>query len=174
MPRFVIRTLRLAAVPIALLLIVALVAVALANRGGVSSTDLQPGASADVEAQDEADDEEDAPPTADEVARAAERLRAAGFTVNDDEFADLASRYGKSGAVRLVAWSAETGIAVADIASMRDGTEETAPMGWGRIAKELGVHPGIGSIMGNGKAGEGSNGNGNGAGRPARPDDDGG
>ena len=23
-------------------------------------------------------------------------------------------------------------------------------MGWGRIARELGVHPGIGSIMGNG------------------------
>ena len=30
-----------------------------------------------------------------------------------------------------------------------DGTEGSA-MGWGRIAKELGFHPGIGSIMGNG------------------------
>jgi hypothetical protein len=30
-----------------------------------------------------------------------------------------------------------------------DGTEESG-MGWGEIAKDLGVHPGIGSIMGNG------------------------
>lgn len=169
-----IRSLRLAAIPIALLVLVALVAVALANRGVVPTPGVQAGASADAEARDATDDEEDAPPTADEIARAAERLRAAGFTVNDDEFADLATRYGKSGAVRLVAWSAETGVAVEDIASMRDGTEEQPPMGWGRIAKELGVHPGIGSIMGNGKAGEKGNGNGNGAGRPARPDDDGG
>ena len=36
------------------------------------------------------------------------------------------------------------------IAAMRDGTDAEPGMGWGRIAHELGVHPGIGSIMGNG------------------------
>lgn len=169
-----IRSLRLAAIPIALLVLVALVAVALANRGVVSTPSIQAGASADVEGDDAEAGEADAPPTADEIARAAERLRAAGFTVEDAAFTDLATRYGKSGAVRLVAWSAETGVPVADIASMRDGTEETAPMGWGRIAKELGVRPGIGSIMGNGTAADGKKGDaGDGAGRPARPDDEG-
>ena len=40
---------------------------------------------------------------------------------------------------------------MADIAAMRDGdgTPESV-MGWGQIAKKLGVHPGIGSVMGNG------------------------
>jgi hypothetical protein len=34
---------------------------------------------------------------------------------------------------------------------MRDGDgTEGSGMGWGQIAKELGVHPGIGSIMGQG------------------------
>ena len=37
------------------------------------------------------------------------------------------------------------------IRAMRDGDgTEGSGMGWGQIAKELGVHPGIGSIMGQG------------------------
>ena len=159
------RSLRLVALPLALLLLVAMVAVALANRGGLPpSPALQPGASAEVQAQD-AEEEEETPPTAEELEHAADRLRAAGLTVDDAQLADLAGRYGQGGAVRLLAWSAETGMAVEDIARMRDGTEGTEPMGWGRIAKELGVHPGIGSIMGGGNAG----GNGKGNGPPARP-----
>jgi hypothetical protein len=53
--------------------------------------------------------------------------------------------------VRIVAWSGGDTTAMDEIRRMRDGdgTEGTA-MGWGRIAKALGVHPGIGSIMGNG------------------------
>ena len=53
--------------------------------------------------------------------------------------------------MRVAAWAQESGTSAADIAAMRDGdgTPESV-MGWGQIAKELGVHPGIGSVMGNG------------------------
>ncbi len=47
------------------------------------------------------------------------------------------------GLVRLLAWSKSTSRTVADLAAMRDGGK-----GWRQIAHELGVHPGIGSIMG--------------------------
>ncbi len=99
-------------------------------------------------------DGEDAPPTAEELAHAAERLRLSNVTVNDAELADLATRYGLGGAVRVLAWAAADAgdeWTVATITALRDsgGTEGTG-MGWGRIAKDLGMHPGIGSIMGNG------------------------
>jgi hypothetical protein len=44
-------------------------------------------------------------------------------------------------------------MSVTDLADMRDG-DGGAPMGWGRMARELDldVHPGIGSIMGHGNA----------------------
>ena len=99
-------------------------------------------------------DGDDTPPTAEELAHAAERLRLSNVTVNDAELADLATRYGLGGAVRVIAWAAADAgdeWTVATITELRDsgGTEGTG-MGWGRIAKDLGVHPGIGSIMGNG------------------------
>ena len=99
------------------------------------------------------DDEADAPPTAEELAHAADRLRASDITVDDAVLSDLATRYGVGGAVRVLAWSADADddVSVESITAMRDGDgTEGSGMGWGRIAKELGFHPGIGSIMGNG------------------------
>ena len=94
---------------------------------------------------------EDAPPTAEELAHAAERLTDRGIAFNDAQLADLATRYGLGGAVRILAWAADpsVGMTVDEIAARRDG-DGTTGVGWGRLAKELGTHPGIGWIMGNG------------------------
>ncbi|MDQ2688677.1 MAG: hypothetical protein M3Y29_00195 [Chloroflexota bacterium] len=91
-------------------------------------------------------DGEDEAPSAEKVAQVAERL---GVTA--ELLSGLAAEHGFGGAVRLVAWSSETGRSIEDLEAMRagDGTEEGA-VGWGKMAKDLGVHPGIGSIMGNG------------------------
>ena len=99
------------------------------------------------------DGEEDAPPTAEDLAHAADRLRANDIAVDDAVLSDLATRYGLGGAVRVLAWAADADddVSVESITVMRDGDgTEGSGMGWGRIAKDLGVHPGIGSIMGNG------------------------
>ena len=106
-------------------------------------------------------DEEDGPPTVDELVHAADRLRANEIAVDDAILNDLAARYGVGGAVRVLAWASDPDdeATVESITAMRDGDgTEGSGMGWGRIAKELGFHPGIGSIMGNG----GGNGGGNG------------
>lgn len=96
-------------------------------------------------------DEEDAPPTADEIAHAAERLRANEITVDDAVFNELVTAYGVGGAVRIMAWSDGDADVIAEIRAKRDGDgTEGSGMGWGRIAKDMGVNPGIGSIMGNG------------------------
>jgi hypothetical protein len=96
-------------------------------------------------------DPEDAPPTAEELAHAAERLAANELSVSDELLAELAGQYGIGGAVRIVAWSGGEETAMATIRDMRDGDgTEGSGMGWGQIAKKLGVHPGIGSIMGQG------------------------
>jgi hypothetical protein len=94
---------------------------------------------------------EDTPPTAEELAHAADRLTERGIPYAEDELADLAGRYGLGGAVRILAWAAdpEVDMTAAEIATRRDG-DGTEAVGWGRLAKQLGVHPGIGSIMGNG------------------------
>jgi hypothetical protein len=92
----------------------------------------------------------DAPPTADELAHAVDRLSAHGIDVTAQELSALAADHGLGGAIRLLAWADETGMSVDEIAAMRVGDADTAPMGWGQIAKELGVHPGLGSVMGNG------------------------
>ena len=96
-------------------------------------------------------DETETPPTAEELAHAADRLDAAGLEVDDALLSELASTYGLGGAVRLVAWSDATGEEIATLRQMRDGDgSDGSGMGWGQMARELGVHPGIGSIMGNG------------------------
>jgi hypothetical protein len=102
-------------------------------------------------AASQATEDTDAAPSAEALAHAQDRLEAGGVTVDPAELSELAGRYGLGGAVRVVAWAEESGTTVADITAMRDGdgTPESV-MGWGQIAKELGVHPGIGSIMGNG------------------------
>jgi hypothetical protein len=127
-------------------LIVAATGTALAVRG--PRADEQPLVPAASQA---AEEETDAPPSAEALAHAQDRLEASGVTVDDAELADLAGRYGLGGAVRVVAWAEESGTSVADITAMRDGdgTPESV-IGWGQIARELEVHPGIGSIMGNG------------------------
>ncbi len=93
-------------------------------------------------------DGDDTPPSPEKLAQLSERLG-----VEQQVISDLAIEYGLGGAVRLVAWSADNP-KNADMAAIRlmrdgDGTEESG-MGWGEIAKDLGVHPGIGLIMGNG------------------------
>ncbi|MEO6295323.1 MAG: hypothetical protein ABIP01_06390 [Candidatus Limnocylindria bacterium] len=98
-------------------------------------------------------DGEDAPPTAEDIAHAVERLQASDLDVEPSLLTELTAEYGLGGAVRIVAWSADNAkeADMAAIRAMRDGDgTEGSGMGWGRIAKELGVHPGIGSIMGNG------------------------
>jgi hypothetical protein len=127
---------------------------ALAATGTVLATraprnDAQPAPPAASQAA-EAEDT-DGPPSAEALAHAQDRLEASGITVDSAELSDLAGRYGLGGAVRVEAWAHESATSVAEISAMRDGdgTPESV-MGWGQIAKELGVHPGLGSIMGNG------------------------
>ena len=140
------RTQRIAILAAAVLVLVA-VGSAFANRTPAASD--QPAhltSSQEPEAQDEAG----APPTAEELAHAAARLEAKGIPFTDPQLSDLATRYGLGGAVRVLAWSDEASMGVDEIAAMRDGTDAEPGMGWGQIAHELGVHPGIGSIMGGG------------------------
>jgi hypothetical protein len=89
--------------------------------------------------------EPEAPPTAEDVAHAADRLAAHGISIPRDRLAELAATYGLGGAVRLAAWSDATGRSISDLRAMRDDGA-----GWGQMAHELGVHPGLGSIMGGG------------------------
>jgi hypothetical protein len=124
----------------AALLIVALAGGAFASR--LPRAERAPDQAASSHEPQTADE---SPPTADELAHAADRLAANGIEADAALLADLASRYGLGGAVRLFAWSDETGMTVDELAAMRDEGR-----GWGQIAHELGVHPGIGSIMGNG------------------------
>jgi hypothetical protein len=87
----------------------------------------------------------EAPPTAEDLAHAADRLTANEIPFNEGQLNALAAEYGLGGAVRLLAWAEETGVSVADLRARHDAGE-----GWGQIAKDLGVSPGIGSVMGNG------------------------
>ena len=122
----------------------------LAVSGTVLATRQPPAAN---EPAGVAQDGEDTPPTAEDLAHAADRLRAHDITVDDAVLSDLATRYGVGGAVRVTAWAADPNdeATIESITAMRDGDgTEGSGMGWGRIAKELGFHPGIGSIMGNG------------------------
>ena len=95
-------------------------------------------------------DEDESPPTADEIARAGERLAANGFEVSDDVMTELAT-------VRVGARSASSPGLRADpdrMADLRVCATVTARMevGWAgaRSRRSWDVHPGIGSIMGNG------------------------
>lgn len=95
----------------------------------------------------EADDADDAgQPSAEALAHAGERLAASDIPFDEGVLSDLASRYGVGGAVRTLAWADAASVGVEEIAAMRDADG----MGWGQIARELDVHPGLGSIMGNG------------------------
>ena len=134
------RTDRIALVAVVLLVLVAV--------GGVAANVVPAGRTGSSN-QTESEDAED-PPTVDELAHAAARLEANEIPFTEGELSDLATRYGLGGAVRVLAWSEATEMGVEEITDMRDGTETEPGMGWGKIAKELDVHPGIGSIMGDG------------------------
>lgn len=84
-------------------------------------------------------------PSAEALEHAAGRLEASGITADEQVLGELAAEYGVGGAVRILAWSSETGVDVDEIRALRGEGK-----GWGVIARELGVHPGIGSVMGNG------------------------
>ena len=134
------RTNRLGAL-VALILAVGAVGTALAMRGPrATDQPVQLG-----------QDAEESPPSAEALAHAADRLAASGLEVSDDVLAELAADYGVGGAVRVVAWSGGDEARLAEIRAMRDGDgTEGSVMGWGQIAKELDVDPGLGSIMGQG------------------------
>lgn len=136
-----------------LALLVALVGTALATQAPQTAEELAPlAASPEAEPENHVEneaeiDDDDGP------AVAIERLSDAGIEVDTATFEDLAARYGQGGAVRLYAWAEATPYGVDELAAMRDGDGE--PVGWGRLARDLGVHPGIGAIMGRGNAPDG-------------------
>ena len=133
---------------IAALLVVAVSGTVLATRRAPSI-----GGPAAPAASAEADDGEGTP-DASAVAHAADRLTQSGISVDEAQLTDLAGRYGIGGAVRLVAWADATGRSVDELAAMRDGDGSPGSgMGWGQIAHELSVSPGIGSVMGGGNGG---------------------
>jgi hypothetical protein len=117
----------------ALALLVALAGTALANR--------TPGM--DTAAPPSADEQEDAP---DDIAiqRVVDRFAARDIAVEPEQVRELAAQHGLGGAVRVLAWSAQ-GVSIEEVQQRR-----AEGQGWGVIARDLGVHPGIGSIMGNG------------------------
>lgn len=109
-------------------------------------------ASHQVEAEDESEAGEI---DVDGLSQARDRLDERGL--DGARLEELAARYGIGGAARLIAWADATSMSIDDLAAKRDtGGDGGEPMGWGRMARELGVHPGLGAIMGNG----GGNGNG--------------
>ena len=132
--------------------LVAVLVLSLVAAGGVLANVLPTGRDASSNQTDS--DEADGAPTAEDLAHASDRLEANGIAVDEAVLDDLAARYGLGGAVRVLAWSDATAMDVDAIAAMRDGTDGEPGMGWGRIARELDVHPGIGSIMGNGNGRE--------------------
>lgn len=144
------RSTRFAALGAAVLLVVAAGA-AFANRGPSPAADRAAPASSHEPETSEV-------PSAADVSHAAERLEASDIVYDDAHLVELAGRYGLGGAIRVLAWSDSTGLSVDEITALRDGAEGEPGMGWGRIAKELGVHPGLGSIMGNAKANGGGHG----------------
>lgn len=138
------RTNRLALLAAALLLVLA--------AGSVLATRAPQPATPPAADHQDGDGNEGAASDAEAVTHALERLAANEITVEDEAaFGELAGQYGLGGAIRLHAWADATGMSVDELAAMRDG-DGTQPMGWGQMARELGVHPGIGSIMGRGSA----------------------
>jgi hypothetical protein len=117
----------------AVALLVALAGTTMANRAP----------SADTAAPPQADEQEEAP-DATAVQRVVDRFAARDIDVDPEQVRELAAEHGLGGAVRMLAWSAQ-GVSIEEVQQRRaDG------QGWGVIARDLGVHPGIGSVMGNG------------------------
>jgi hypothetical protein len=109
------------------------------------------------------DEDEDGPPSPELLDRLVDRLDNAGIATDADTIAALAADYGVGGAVRLLAWADASGMSTGQLADMFD-----SGLGWGEIARELDLHPGIGSVMGNGGA-NGPPAHANGLGRAGAP-----
>lgn len=144
MPRFLRITLSV------LVLLAVLVGTALAARHLPA-----PAAGAPLAASPAASPSEDEGPSVDEDANEGgdaindaaaqaivDRLAANGLHTDVATLRDLAARYGVGGAVRLIGWADASGRTLAELRAMRDGGS-----GWGQMAHELGLHPGIGTWM---------------------------
>jgi len=116
-----------------------------------------------AEATEAPETESEGAPSADELARIVDKLKAAGITATASDVSDLAAEVGVGGAVRVLAFANASGKTPAEILAMFQGGK-----GWGEIAHELNlsIGPGIGWIMGNG----GSGGHGNGHDKADHPD----
>jgi hypothetical protein len=121
---------------------------------------------APVAASHQPEPEDDAAPTAEQLDRLVGRLAEVGIATDADAIAALAADHGVGGAIRLLAWADASGMTTDQLAGMfADG------MGWGQIAKEHDLHPGIGWIMGNGGGGPPDHARGKGrAGAPGQQD----
>lgn len=82
-------------------------------------------------------------PSAQQLDRLVDRLERAGIDTSAEELAGLANSYGVGGAVRVVIWADAAGASVDEVRAMRD-----AGAGWGQIAHDLGLEPGLGWVMG--------------------------
>lgn len=118
----------------ALALVVAMAGTALATRTPTA----EPPAPQLADEHEEGAPEDEAPDDV-VVDRVSDRLG-----VDAGRVRELASEHGFGNAVRLLAWE-QAGVSIDRVLERRANGE-----GWGVIAKDLGVHPGIGSIMGNG------------------------
>jgi hypothetical protein len=85
-----------------------------------------------------------------ELTRVVSDLDAVGITSTADELAALAEKVGLGGAVRVLELAEASGKTADEIVAMFEGG-----MGWGQIARELGVdgNAGVGNVMSQGKAG---------------------
>ncbi len=104
-----------------------------------------PAAGSSGDEQPDAD--EDASATGDMLTDAAaqaivDRLDANGLHTDVATVRDLAATYGVGGAVRLIGWADASGKSIAELSALRD-----AGAGWGGIAHQLGLSPGIGAWM---------------------------
>ena len=140
------RPIRLLVAALALLALAAGSVLAVAQpRPDEGRAPLAASPAASGEAPDGGADEQPADPlTAEAAQRIVDRLAAAGLTTDAPTLTALAAEHGVGGAVRLLGWAQdpEVGKSVEELAAMRD-----SGMGWGRIARELGTHPGIGRWM---------------------------
>lgn len=147
------RSVRIVVAALALLLIVVATALAAPSDRGrdrmaplaASHQPESPGNQDGDDPDELTEDDSDGPPSADALARLVDRLADAGIATDADTIAALAADYGVGGAIRLLAWADASELSTGDLAARFDGGQ-----GWGEIARELDLHPGIGSIMGKG------------------------
>lgn len=117
------------------------------SHGPDASEEPEGSEAPDASEAPEGPDASEGPPSADELARIVDKLKAAGITATASDVSDLAAKVGVGGAVRVLAFAHASGKTPAEILAMFESGK-----GWGEIDHELGlsIGPGIGWIMGNG------------------------